>query len=143
MATMSTTFTASGSFTLTDSDGVVVFSYSPSFTSSSNIASTVLYAGEHLAGTGADPSTDSEVLSDYEHGTWTPRIRAYDHTGGAGWGFVVDSSGNVPTGTARYVRVGRLVFASGYNGDTITNRMYVDSYGNVVIGAAYFGPRLY
>ena len=62
MATMSTTFTASGSFTLTDSDGVVVFSYAPSFTSSSNIASTVLYAGEHLAGTGADPGNELALL---------------------------------------------------------------------------------
>ena len=42
-----------------------------------------------------------------------------------------------------YADRGRLVFATGYNGDTLTNRMYVDSSGNVGIGAASFGPRLY
>jgi hypothetical protein len=51
MATMATTFTASGSFTLTDENGVVIFTYSPSFTSVSNTAAKTLYAGEHLAGT--------------------------------------------------------------------------------------------
>ena len=55
MALMSTTFTASGSFSLTDENGVTVFSYSPSFTSISNPEALVLYAGEHLAGaSGAD-----------------------------------------------------------------------------------------
>jgi len=52
MATMLTTFTASGSFTLTDENGTTIFSYSPSFTSSSNTTSQVLYTGEHLAQTG-------------------------------------------------------------------------------------------
>ena len=63
------------------------------------------------AGTGADPSTDSEVLSDYEHGTWTPRIRAYDHTGGAGWGTLKYTDGTDVTGTGRYVKVGNHVWA--------------------------------
>ena len=53
MSTMATTFTASGSFTLTDENGVVVFTYSPSFTTLSNTAGKVIYTGEHLAGTTA------------------------------------------------------------------------------------------
>ena len=52
MATMSTTFTASGSFSLTDSEGITVFSYSPSFTSTSNTSAHALYTGEHLVQTG-------------------------------------------------------------------------------------------
>ena len=63
------------------------------------------------AGTGADPSTDSEVLTDYEHGTWTPRIRAYDHTGGAGWGTLKYTDGTDVTGVGRYVKVGNHVWA--------------------------------
>ena len=59
---MSTTFTASGSFTLTDANGVVIFTYSPTFTSTSNTAAKVLYAGEHLAGTGADPGNELALL---------------------------------------------------------------------------------
>ena len=39
MAIQTTTFTASGNFTLTDSQGTVVFTYSPTFTSVSNNAS--------------------------------------------------------------------------------------------------------
>ena len=62
MATMSTTFTASGNFTLTDENGVVIFTYSPSFTSVSNTNAKVLYAGEHLAGTGADPGSELALL---------------------------------------------------------------------------------
>ena len=62
MATMSTTFTASGTFTLTDENGVVIFTYSPSFTSESNTTAKVLYAGEHLAGTGADPGNELALL---------------------------------------------------------------------------------
>lgn len=53
MATMSTTFTASGSFSLTDEFGVTVFSYSPSFTTTPNTASLALTTGEVLAGTTA------------------------------------------------------------------------------------------
>ena len=52
MAIMSTTFTASGSFSLTDENGVTVFSYSPSFTSVSNPAAAVVSTGEILSGTG-------------------------------------------------------------------------------------------
>ena len=69
------------------------------------------------SGQGYDPSTDSEVLTHYEHGTWTPRLRAYDHTGGAGWGHMVHSDGTVVEGTGRYIRIGRLVWA-GFNIDT-------------------------
>ena len=64
MALMSTTFTASGSFTLTDENGVVVFTYSPSFTSASNPEALVLYAGEHLAGTSASEIALGEVNDD-------------------------------------------------------------------------------
>ena len=49
---MSTTFTASGSFSLTDSEGTTIFSYSPSFTSESNTSAHALYTGEHLVQTG-------------------------------------------------------------------------------------------
>ena len=63
MSTMSTTFSASGSFSLVDANGVTVFSYSPSFTSLSNTATQALYAGEHLAGTGADPGTELALLT--------------------------------------------------------------------------------
>ena len=48
MATMSTSITASGSFTLTDSNGTVIFSYSPSFTSSTNTTGAVISTGEIL-----------------------------------------------------------------------------------------------
>ena len=64
MATMSTTFTASASFTLTDSEGVTIFSYSPSFTSSSNTASQALYSGEHLAQTGGSELALADVNDD-------------------------------------------------------------------------------
>ena len=53
MAIQTTTFTASGSFQLTDATGTVVFSYSPSFTSQSNNASLSVSTGEVLAGTTA------------------------------------------------------------------------------------------
>jgi hypothetical protein len=53
MAIQTTTFTASGSFSLTDSEGTTVFSYSPSFTSSRNNDSLSITAGEVLAGTTA------------------------------------------------------------------------------------------
>ncbi len=52
MSIMTTTFTASASFSLTDANGVTLFSYSPSFTSSRNTTAHALYAGEHLAQTG-------------------------------------------------------------------------------------------
>ena len=64
MATMSTTFTASGSFTLTDENGVVVFTYSPSFTSTSNTTAHALYTGEHLAQTGASELALADVNDD-------------------------------------------------------------------------------
>jgi len=63
MATMSTTFTASGTFTLTDEVGTVVFTFSPSFTSEANTTGNALYGGEHLAGTGADPGTELALLT--------------------------------------------------------------------------------
>ena len=48
MATMSTTITASGSFSLTDSNGVIIFTYSPSFTTTSNTSGAVISTGEIL-----------------------------------------------------------------------------------------------
>ena len=60
---------------------------------------------------GAQPSTDSEVLTDYEHGTWTPRLRAYDHAGGAGWGTMKYTDGTDVIGSGRYVRMGNHVWA--------------------------------
>ena len=53
MAIQTSTFTASGNFTLTDSQGTVVFTYSPTFTSAANNASLIISTGEHLAGTTA------------------------------------------------------------------------------------------
>lgn len=52
MASMHTTFTASGTFSLTDANGITIFSYTPSFTTVPNTSSQVLYSGEHLAQTG-------------------------------------------------------------------------------------------
>ena len=48
--TLGTTFTASGTFTLTDADGVVVFSHSPSFTTLQNNGADAeaIYTGEQL-----------------------------------------------------------------------------------------------
>ena len=64
MATMHTTFTASGTFSLTDENGVSVFSYSPSFTSTQNTTAHALYTGEHLAQTGASELALADVNDD-------------------------------------------------------------------------------
>ena len=48
MATMSTSVTVSGSFTLTDENGTTIFTYSPSFTSSTNTTGAVISTGEIL-----------------------------------------------------------------------------------------------
>jgi len=64
MATMHTTFTASGSFTLTDENGVNIFSYSPSFTTLPNTAAKALYTGEHLAATGGSEIALAELNDD-------------------------------------------------------------------------------
>lgn len=48
MATMSTSITVSGSFTLTDSNGTVIFTFSPSFTTASNTSGAVISTGEIL-----------------------------------------------------------------------------------------------
>ena len=54
MAEQSLSVTASGSFTLTDAEGNLVFSYSPSFTSDAEVTdSTQMQTGEILAGTSA------------------------------------------------------------------------------------------
>lgn len=48
MATMSTSITVSGSFTLTDSNGTVIFTFSPSFTTASNTSGAIISTGEIL-----------------------------------------------------------------------------------------------
>ena len=54
MATQSLSVTASGSFSLVDEKGVTVFSFSPSFTTASEVTdSTHMHTGEILAGTSA------------------------------------------------------------------------------------------
>ena len=58
---MSTTFTASGSFSLTDSEGTTIFSYSPSFTTTTNTSAQALYTGEHLAQTGGSELALADV----------------------------------------------------------------------------------
>ena len=82
-------------------------------------ANAALFSPDYIrqANQGYDPSTDSEVLTHYEHGTWTPRLRAYDHTNNAAWGYMVYTDGTVVEGQGRYVRVGRLVWA-GFNIET-------------------------
>ena len=65
----------------------------------------------HTGASGANPTTDSEKLTDYEHGTWTPRLRAYDHSGGAGWGTMKYTDGTDVIGSGRYVRIGNYVWA--------------------------------
>ena len=45
---MSTSITVSGSFTLTDSNGTVIFTFSPSFTTASNTSGAVISTGEIL-----------------------------------------------------------------------------------------------
>ena len=64
MATQTTTVAVSGSFTLVDSEGVTVFTYSPSFSSSSNTTSHCLYTGEHLAQTGGSELALADVNDD-------------------------------------------------------------------------------
>tara|TARA_Y100001938_G_scaffold150156_1_gene239861 strand:+ start:407 stop:823 length:417 start_codon:yes stop_codon:yes gene_type:complete len=64
MATQTTTVSVSGSFSLVDSEGVTVFTYSPSFTSSSNTTSQCLYTGEHLAQTGGSELALADVNDD-------------------------------------------------------------------------------
>jgi hypothetical protein len=64
MATQSTTVTVSGSFSLVDSEGVTVFTYSPSFTSATNTTSQCLYTGEHLAQTGGSELALADVNDD-------------------------------------------------------------------------------
>lgn len=55
---LSTSFTASGTFSLTDESGVTIFTFSPSFTTVTNTTSKAMYAGEQLAET----SSGSELV---------------------------------------------------------------------------------
>ena len=63
MATQSLSVTASGSFSLTDSDGNTVFSFSPSFTSATEITdSQLMHTGEILTnGTSATTINDATM----------------------------------------------------------------------------------
>jgi len=53
MATMSTSFNVTGSFSLTDENGVAIFSYSPSFSTISNSAALSITTGQILVNTSA------------------------------------------------------------------------------------------
>ena len=62
MAIMSTTFTASGSFSLTDSDGNSVFSYSPSFTTATEVTdSNHMHTGEILTNGTSDTTINAAL----------------------------------------------------------------------------------
>tara|TARA_R110000824_G_scaffold204230_1_gene388890 strand:+ start:3165 stop:3596 length:432 start_codon:yes stop_codon:yes gene_type:complete len=63
MATQSLSVTASGSFSLTDSDGNSVFSYSPSFTTAAEVTdSQLMHTGEILTnGTSATTINDATM----------------------------------------------------------------------------------
>jgi len=54
MATQSTSVSVNATFTLTDQNGTVVFTFSPSFASTSNTSSQAITAGQVLAGTSDD-----------------------------------------------------------------------------------------
>ena len=54
MATLSSSVSVSGTFTLTDQNGSVVFTFSPSFTSASQTTGQAITAGQVLAGTSDD-----------------------------------------------------------------------------------------
>ena len=51
MATLSSNVSVSGTFTLTDQNGSVVFTFSPSFTSASQTAGQAITSGQVLVGT--------------------------------------------------------------------------------------------
>tara|TARA_R100001086_G_scaffold225436_1_gene143746 strand:+ start:48 stop:452 length:405 start_codon:yes stop_codon:yes gene_type:complete len=54
MATLSSNVVVSGSFTLTDQNGSVVFSFSPNFTSTSHTSGQAITSGQVLVGTSDD-----------------------------------------------------------------------------------------
>ena len=100
-----------GNCTVNDGDLVIgTAGHGIDFSATANAA---LFSPDSIrqTGQGYDPSTDSEVLTHYEHGTWTPRLRAYDHTGGAGWGTMKYTDGTDVIGSGRYVRIGNYVWA--------------------------------
>ena len=104
MATMLTTFTASGSFTLTDENGTTIFSYSPSFTSSSNTTSQVLYTGEHLAQTGGSELALLDINPD----------RVYTFVKHVDGDYAVELEANEQEGTAKEcadIKPGEFFFA--------------------------------
>ena len=54
MATLSSNVVVSGSFTLTDQNGSVVFSFAPNFTSTSHTSGQAITSGQVLVGTSDD-----------------------------------------------------------------------------------------
>jgi len=54
MATLSSSVSVSGTFTLTDQNGSVVFTFSPSFTSASQTSGQAITSGQVLVGTSDD-----------------------------------------------------------------------------------------
>ena len=63
MATQSTSVNVSASFSLTDSNGNLVFSFSPSFTTTSDTTSAVISGGELLC----DGTSDTQINLDRHH----------------------------------------------------------------------------
>ena len=102
--TTRTQIDSSGNFTVSSGNLVIG-------TSGKGIDFSATSDATHTGASGANPTTDSEKLTDYEHGTWTPRLRAYDHTGGAGWGTMKYTDGTDVIGSGRYVRIGNYVWA--------------------------------
>ena len=95
--------TSDGNISITNGDLIFASGHGIDFSATSDAT--------HTGASGANPTTDSEKLTDYEHGTWTPRLRAYDHTGGAGWGTMKYTDGTDVIGSGRYVRIGNYVWA--------------------------------
>ena len=63
MANQSTSVNVSASFSLTDSNGNLVFSFSPSFTTTSDTTSAVISGGELLC----DGTSDTQINLDRHH----------------------------------------------------------------------------
>ena len=97
---------SAGNVTITDGNLVVgTNNHGIDFSATAN--ATVMNEG--LSGIVA-PTMDNELLKSYERGTWTGKIRGYDHAGGAGWGVVATTAGT-NSATGRYIKIGNLVHA--------------------------------
>jgi len=92
-----------------------------------NAAITLLSASNHSAGVGQD-------------------IVALNFAANNEWSTTKDGVyGQIrcENGDGSYADRGQLVFATGYNGNTINDRMYIHSNGNVSIGSDSNGDKLY